>query len=132
MTPEEIAAWDAEIEAEFQRMIVEPAEAAAGATAKARRRALRDPHMGAPVSFWKTVRERVKGAGAQTLALYVYRRTMIARQRTVTLTSADLAELRISQSAVYRGLTALKTVGLISIDDRRRGRRPRVTLLWDG
>jgi DNA-binding transcriptional ArsR family regulator len=52
----------------------------------------------------------------------------IKKTRHFALTISALTDLGVSRSAAYRGLVALEREGLVTID-RRRGRKPRVTVV---
>jgi hypothetical protein len=117
---------DAEIEAEFQRCARQVQ--AASARKVARRRAAR--FVGFPWEFLTTVRDRISGADAQTLALYVYHRTRRCKAATVTLIGAELTELKVAPGSRHKALAALAAAGIIRLHKVGPGRSTRVELLW--
>jgi hypothetical protein len=122
MTDRDLADWDAEIEADFQRAV--RATKAVGARKRRRR------HIGAPVGFVIDVCRRTEGRTALLLALYIYRRTHVCRSQTVTLPSRELAELGITRRRKNEALPKLQAAGLIRIERQALGRSAKVTLTW--
>ena len=123
-TERDLDEWDAEIEAEFQRVVRETK--AAGQRKKGRR------HVGFPWAFLVDVCRLVPGRSAVPIAIaaLIYRRTIVCRNRTVTLPGAELAELGIDRPQKSRALALLARVGLIRIEQNRPGQTAKVTLLW--
>jgi hypothetical protein len=118
---------DAGLEADFQLAVA--ATAAAGAT----RRGLR--MMGAPWAFWVDVCSALGRTGrshgtAAVLAVFIYRRTVVCRTRTVKLPGRDLAELGVDRWQRRRALAALVNAGLVRTEREGPGQSTRVTLLW--
>jgi hypothetical protein len=118
----DLADWDAEIEAEFRRTVT-----ASKATGKARRGRR---HMGAPWAFWTALRAAKLPWSAVALAVYIYRRTKVTRNDTVTLPTAELTELGLDRSMKRKAMVRLAAARLIRIDRDTPGRATRVTLLW--
>jgi hypothetical protein len=116
------AQWDAEIEAEFQRVVRKTK--AAGKRGRGRR------HIGAPLEFLADVCRSTEGRNTLVVALCIYRRTLVCRNQTVTLPAADLAELGISRRRKNEALPKLQDAGLIRIEKPAAGRSAEVTLLW--
>src|SRR5262245_40172623 len=98
------AEWDAEIEAEFQRVVA--ATKGAGRLKRGRR------HIGVPIDFLIDVCQRTEGRAALVVALYIYRRTHVCRSQTVTLPAGELAELGVSLRQKNRALAKLEAAGL--------------------
>jgi hypothetical protein len=119
----DLAEWDAEIEADFQRAVA--ATKAAGRRKRGRR------YIGFPLAFLVDVCRLVPGRSAVPIAIAVliYRRTIVCRSRTVTLPGTELAELGIDRPQKSRALALLARVGLIRIE-QKPGRTAAVTLLW--
>ena len=65
------------------------------------------------------------------VALLIYRRTVITKDRTVTLPGAELAELGVVRETKRRALAQLEAAGLVQIG-RETGQTTKVTLLWKG
>jgi hypothetical protein len=122
MTARDPDEWDAEIEAEFQRVV--------RGTKAAGRLKRRQRWIGCPVAFLAEVCRRTKGRGALVVALCVYRRTCVQRHRTVTVPSADLADVGIDRRRLYEALAMLEKAGLLRREQPRAGQSTRVTLTW--
>jgi hypothetical protein len=118
------AEWDAEIEAEFQRVV-------AGTKAVGRRKR-GQRRVGFPLAFMVDVCRLTERRTAFIVAALVYRRTVVCNSRTVTLPKIDLAELGINRSMKQRALARLAAAGLVQIEPPTSGRTTRVTLLWRG
>jgi hypothetical protein len=116
------AEWDAEIEAEFQRVVA--AVKSAGKRKRGRR------HVGAPLDFLIDVCQRTEGRTALVVALAVYRRTHVCRSQTVTLPAGELAELGITRRRKNEALAKLEAAGLIRLEKVATGRSTKVTLTW--
>ena len=93
------------------------------------RRAKAKRYIGAPWEFIVDVRRLTRGATTLTVALYIYRRTVVTDNLTVTLPSAELSELGVTRQCKQMALTHLETVRLIKVENVR-GRTARITLLW--
>jgi hypothetical protein len=116
------AEWDAEIEAEFQRVVA--AGKAAGRLKQGRRL------VAFPWAFLVAVCERTEGRTALVVAMYIYRRTHVCRSQTVTLPPGELAELGIDRRDKNKALVKLEAAGLIRIERMAIGQSARVTLTW--
>ena len=83
-------AWDAEVEAEFQRVV-----AATKATGRKKR-----GHrlVGFPFAFLADVCRLTEGRATLVVAALIYRRTRVCSSATVTLPRAELTELGIDRS----------------------------------
>jgi hypothetical protein len=118
------ADWDAEIEADFQRVI---------AAAKAAGRKKRGQRLvGAPFAFLADVCRLTKGRAPLVVALLIYRRTVVCRSRTVTLPGAELAEMGVGREMKSWALEQLAAAGLIQIEQAAPGCSAPVTLLAIG
>ena len=115
------AEWDAEIEAEFQRV-------AGGAKASGRRQH-RQRFIGAPVGFLMDVYRLTTGRVALVMALHIYRRTVVCKNHTVTLPATELAGLGVNRSVKRKALTQLQAAGLIKAKNKP-GRATSITLTW--
>jgi hypothetical protein len=115
----DLAEWDAEIEAEFQRVV--RGTKVAGQRKRGRR------HVGFPLSFLVDVCRLTEGR--TTLVVAIYRRTHVCRSPTVTLPAAELAELGITRPRKHEALAKLQAAGLITVE-RVTGRTAKVTLAW--
>ena len=121
-TERDLDEWDAEIEAEFQRVVRETK--AAGQRKKGRQ------HMGFPLAFLIDVCRLTEGRTALVVAMYIYRRTHVCRSQTVTLPAGELAELGIPRRRKNEALVKLETARLIRIDRMAPGQSAKVTLIW--
>jgi len=117
----DLAEWDAEIEADFQRAVA--AGKAAGRHKRSRRL------VACPWAFLVDVCRLTEGRAALAVAVYVYRRTYVCTSQTVTLPTAELAELGVDRSLKQKALARLEAAGLIRIENTK-GRSAKVTLLW--
>jgi hypothetical protein len=122
MTERDLDQWDAEIEAEFQRVV------AAGKKAGQRKRGRR--LVAFPLAFLVDVCRRTEGRTALVVAMLIYRRTHVCRSQTVTLPAGELAELGITRQRKAEALAKLKTARLIRIGKVPAGRTVKVTLTW--
>ena len=121
-TTRDLAEWDAEIEAEFQRVV--RASKAAGARKRGSR------HVGFPWAFLVDVCRLTEGRTALVVAIYIYRRTHVCRSPTMTLAADDLKELGIIRRQKNRALAQLQTTGLIRVENMPTGHSAKVTLTW--
>jgi hypothetical protein len=117
-----LAEWDAEIEADFQRAV--------RATKVAGQRKRGGRHLGSPLSFWVDVCRLTEGRTALVVAMCIYRRAHVCRSQMVTLPAADLAELGIDRRRKNEALARLQAAGLIRIENTRAGHSAKVTLAW--
>jgi hypothetical protein len=122
MPNRDLAEWDAEIEADFQRAV--------RATKADGQRKQRRRHVGFPLAFLEDVCRLTEGRTALVLAIFIYRRTHVCRSATVTLPSEELNALGISRQRKAEGLARLQTAGLIRVEDGQAGRSAKVTLIW--
>jgi hypothetical protein len=121
MSNRDLAEWDREIEADFQRVV------AAGKQVGRDRRGRR--HVGFPWMFFVDACRLTKDHTTLIVALYVYRRTRVCNSQTVTLPNNELAELSIDRSRKCKALAKLEAVGLIQTE-KAVGRSTRATLTW--
>jgi hypothetical protein len=122
MTAAELAEWDADIEAEYQRVV------AAAKTAGRKKRGQR--LVGFPFAFLADVCRLTEGRATLVVAALIYRRTHVCGNRTVTLPSAESAELGIDRLLKRKPLSRLAAAGLIRIETAGPGQTVKVTLLW--
>jgi hypothetical protein len=123
MTQAELAADDAETEAEFQKVV------AATKRPKLRKRARQ--HIGCPWEFFVYVRQHTRGGAALLVALCVYRQTIRTRRcQAVTLPGPDLIELGISRSLKRKALCELEAAGIVRLTRMGPGQKTEVALLW--
>jgi hypothetical protein len=121
-TKRNLAEWDAEIEADFQRAV--RATKAAGA----RKRGLR--YIGCPLGFLADVYRLTEGRTTLVVALYIYRRMCIENKQTVTPPADELRALGIDRRRKREALSKLQAAGLIKIRKAPVGRPAKVTLTW--
>jgi hypothetical protein len=125
MTERDLEEWDAEIEAEFQRVV--RGTEAAGRRKRGRR------HIGAPLAFVAEVCRRTEGRTTLIVALCIYRQTCVHKSRTVTLPAGKqsvLAEQGIGRNRKHEALAKLEAAGLVRIEEVAVGQLAKVTLLW--
>jgi hypothetical protein len=114
--------WDAEIEAEFLRVTQQ------SKTSERPRRKSR--HIGCPIEYMAEVCRKTEGRTALVVAQYIYRRTVVCKATTVTLSADDLTELGVSRRRKLEALAKLQKAGLIEVELVGSGRSGKVTLLW--
>jgi hypothetical protein len=122
LTEAEAAQWDAEMDADQQK--------AMAAIKQAGKRKRGQRHIGGPWEFWTTVRSRTLNGAALTVAMYVYRRTVLFRRRTLTLVGSELAELKVDRTGRHRALLTLAAAGLVKLHQSPPGSASKVELLW--
>jgi hypothetical protein len=122
MTKRDLAEWDAEIEAEFQRAVA--ATKRAGRLKQGRRL------VAFPLAFSVDVCRRTEGRTALVVAMLIYRRTHVCRSQTVTLPAGELAEHGIDRHRKAEALAKLEAARLIRIERQAAGRATKVTLTW--
>ena len=98
-------------------------EEKAAATKPKRRQPGAVRYIGAPLPFVSDVCLLTEGRAALVVALCIYRRTRVCGSRTVTLPTAELAELDIDRRRKREALAKLQNAGLIKVENRR-GIRP--------
>jgi len=118
----DLAEWDREIEADFQRAVA--------ATKRTARLERGRRHVGVPLNFLIDVCQRTEGRTALVVALFVYRRTHVCRSRTVTLPDSELVELGVSPRQKRKALVKLEAAGLVRLEKVAPGRATKVTLTW--
>jgi hypothetical protein len=97
---------------------------------KRKKSARSDRHLGAPLDFMIDVVGLTRGRSAALTAQYIVRQTVVTGSLTVTLSTSELAELRVTRPRRLAALHALEDVGFIRLDRPSPGRKLRVTLLW--
>jgi hypothetical protein len=118
------AEWDAEIEAEFQRVVA--------ATRAAGKRKRGGRHIGAPWAFVVALREAGMPWAAVAMALYIYRRSRVTGQHTFSLVGSELDEIQLDRKLRSRALLHLKAAGFVCTDKPGAGKSLQVTLVWKG
>jgi hypothetical protein len=121
MTQAELDAWDAEIEANYQKAV-------AATTRPGKRK--RAQYIGCPWEFLVDVCRLTRGRTALVIALYAYRQTRVRRSQTVTLPGAELVELGVDPRRKREALHSLARAGVIRLRRAEPGRATEVTLLW--
>jgi hypothetical protein len=122
MHERDLAEWDREIEADFQRAVA--------ATKRTGRHKRGQRLVAFPWAFLVDVCRLTEGRTALVLAEYIYRRTYVCRDRTVTLPAGDLAELGINRQRKAEALAKLEAAGVIRLERVVAGRSAKVTLTW--
>jgi hypothetical protein len=123
MSAEELAAWDAEIEADFQRIVRATRRSSS-------RQELRGKHIGCPLQFFIDVCQRTKGRTALVVAIYLYRQKVVNRSAIVSFGDAGLAELGISRKYKCKALRDLEAAGIVQLHLLGPGKKLGVELLW--
>ncbi len=121
-TERDFAEWDAEIEAEFQRVV--------GATTVAARKKRGRRLIGFPLAFLADVCRLTEGRATLVVAELIYRRTYVCNSRTVTLSGTELTEMGITRPQKYKALARLEAARILRIEKGGAGRTVKVTLLW--
>jgi hypothetical protein len=86
-----------------------------------------DSFIGCPISWLKRALLAARNAKHLTVALYIYRLTVVRRSKTITISNAELQrEFGIDRYVKYRALSRLERAGLIRIGNRT-GRAVKVT-----
>jgi len=126
MTPDtpdrDPAEWDAEIEAEFQRVVA--------GTKRAGRLKRGQKLVACPLAFMVDVCRLTEGRTALVVAQLIYRRTHVCRSQTVTLPADELADLGIIRQRKTEALARLEAAGLIRVERVPIGQKAKVTLTW--
>lgn len=115
-----------------QLIEVETFETKAGAKAEAAKAKRGRRIVACPWGYMVAVSQLTTGKAAVLVAQYIYRRVHVCKSRTVTLPSAELAELGVGRTQKNRALTQLARAGFIRIEKGVMGCTSRVTLLWEG
>jgi hypothetical protein len=111
---------------------VETIETKTGAKAETSKAKHRRSHIGCPLGYLADVCRLPEGRATVVVAIYIYRRVIVCKHRTVTLPGAELAELGVDRERKSRALTQLARAGIIRIEDNPSGHTAKVTLLWEG
>jgi hypothetical protein len=114
--------WDAEIEAEFQRV--------ARQTKPIKGKRHGKQLIGCPIAFMADVCRKTEGRTALVVALCVYRRTRVCNAQTITLPASELAELGVNRPRKCEALVKLQRAGVIEVENAT-GRTAKVTLVWE-
>jgi hypothetical protein len=86
--------------------------------------------VGYPWAYLVDICRQTRGQAPLAVAAFIYRRAHVCKSQTVTLPSAELAELGIDRSKKCRALVQLADAGFIRIEENAPGRTSKVTLLW--
>jgi hypothetical protein len=121
MSAAQLAEWDAEIEADFQRTV-------AANKPSRQKRALQ--HIGCPREFLIDVCRLTHGRAALLVALAIYRQTAVRRRQTVTLNGLELAEYSVAPRRKREALRDLANAGIVELRRGGSGKATEVTLLW--
>jgi hypothetical protein len=121
MTPAELAEWDAEIEAEYRRVVL--------ATKRASARKQAERYVRCPMEFLVDVCRLTRGRAALMTALCVYRRSMF-RSGATPSPGVELAQLGVGPTEKLRALHSLASVGIIQLHPAGPGQATKVTLSW--
>ena len=81
-------------------------------------------HIGAPLSFVSDVCLLTEGRAALVVALCIYRRTRVCGSRTVTLPTAELAELGVDRRRKREALAKLQKRRTDQGEERARANGP--------
>jgi hypothetical protein len=87
-------------------------------------------YIGVPLDFMCDVCRQTTGRATLIVAMFIYRRTVVCRSRTVTLPTTELAEVGLSRSQKNKALVQLEAAKLLRRKPARVGQSTRVTLLW--
>jgi hypothetical protein len=117
-------------EREGQLIEVETIETKADAKAAAAKAKRDQRHVGFPWAYLVDVCRLPEGRATLIVAIYIYRRVQVCKNRTVTLPGADLIRLGIDRDRKSRGLKQLARAGIIRIKANTPGHTAVVTLLW--
>jgi hypothetical protein len=82
------------------------------------------------MEFWVAVRAHLLNGNVLTVAMHIYRQTMVRHDRTVKLAGQELAELRVNRKERHKALHVLAAAGLIRLRLPAPGRATEVELLW--
>src|SRR4051812_32484271 len=85
--------------------------------------------VGAPLVFLNDVCRLTEGRATLVVALLIYRRTCICRDRTVTLPGAELTAAGITGEGKGEALAKLATAGIIRLEGVGARQTAKVTLL---
>src|SRR5215510_2979676 len=122
MAERDLDEWDAEIEADFRRVVA--------ATKMAGQRKRGRKLVAFPLAFLVDVCRRTEGRTALVVAMLIYRRIHVCRSQTVTLPAGELAELGVARNRKAEALATLEVAKLIRIEKTGPGRTVKVTLTW--
>jgi hypothetical protein len=118
----ELDAWDAEIEADFHRVVAK--------TTRSSKRKGKGRLIGCPMALYADVCRLTGGRTALTVALCLYRRTIVCRSSTVTLDGVELAAFGVDRKRGREALHSLAGAGIIQLHHAGAGRKMEATLLW--
>jgi hypothetical protein len=121
-TKRNLAEWDTEIEAEFQRAV--------RATKAKGKRKSEQRLIGCPLGFLADVCRLTEGRTTLVVALCIYRRVCIEKTQTITLPTDGLSDFGIDRRRKREALIRLQVAGLIKIGKAPIGRPVKVTLKW--
>jgi hypothetical protein len=122
LTEAEAREWDAEIEVDYARAVA--AMKLPGKLKRERR------HVGCPWGFLVDVRSRTLNGATLVVALYIFHLIARNKSRTVKLSGAELAELKVDRSGRHKALRILAAAELIRLHQSPPGCAAQVELLW--
>jgi hypothetical protein len=122
MTEAEKEAWDAEIEADYQRML--------SATTRPSKRKRPLLLIGCPLGLFVDICRLTRGRMALIVGLHAYRRTIVCHSPTVTLDRTELAEFGVDRKRGREALHDLADAGIVRLSRTGSGQKTEVTLLW--
>jgi hypothetical protein len=86
-------------------------------------------YVAVPLTWLAKVRPFARSADQLMVLLILYRRCLMNRTRTVTLTNSELARFGITRQTKYRLLARLQSEGVATVE-AANGKAVQVTLLW--
>jgi hypothetical protein len=122
MTEAEKEAWDAEIEADYQRML--------STSTRPSKRKHPLQLIGCPLEFLVDICRLTRGRMALIVGLHVFRRTVVCHSSTVTLDKTELAELGVDRKRGREALHDLANAGIVRLSRTGSGQKTEATLLW--
>jgi hypothetical protein len=96
---------------------------------KVKPRSSKGPWIGCSLSWFEWVVPLVKSKWQLAFAQLLYRRCCICKSATITVPTEAFDILGISRHGKRRFLLALEQVGIIRVEETRRGRLGKITLI---
>jgi hypothetical protein len=112
MSKAELAEWDAEIEADFQKKATEA-----------------EKFIGCPWDFFADACHLTRRRTTLVTALCLFRQTKVSKRKTVTMDGPELAGLGVDRRRAREALCELEAVGIVRLR-RHATQKLEVTLLW--
>jgi hypothetical protein len=120
MTDRDLAEWDAEIEANFQRAV-------AATKTNGRRKRTTEPFVKVPL-WWIEGAAKATKSPTILVLIEILRLRWLTQRSTVTLSNARLRKLGVNRKVKYHVLRDLVRAHFVSVE-WGTGKAPRVTLL---